>query len=134
MVPRTCSCLDWISPSRAGALRPTSMPMLTSRAPNPATSKAAAMAAGCPEASMTTSAPRPPVSSMTCSTNPSAVGSTTSSAPSERAISQRPWLGSAQTTRPPRVAATATAPSPIGPAPKTTTVSLASMPSARVAA
>ena len=39
IVPRICSCLDWIRPERASALRPTSMPMLTSRALKPATSR-----------------------------------------------------------------------------------------------
>ena len=83
---------------------------------------------------MTTVAPTPLVASITASLVFCLIGSMTISAPRLWAILARSAEGSIAITRAPFAAAAAITPSPMGPAPKTATVSLASMFSARTVA
>ena len=108
--------------------------MITTRPRNDATSSVAAIASGRPLASITTVAPTPCVASKTASFVLFFVGSIMTSAPRLSAIFARSAEGSIAITRAPFAAEAAITPRPIGPAPKTATVSLASILSARTVA
>ena len=102
--------------------------------PSAAIGKALAIAAGAPAASITTSKPRPPVASATCSASDPAVGSIARLAPISSPSARRCACGSISVTEPPIVAAAIAQSRPIGPPPITATSSLASIPPAATAA
>src|SRR3954468_21587264 len=118
MMPCSRSAFDWINPRSAATEEPIAMPTSTTRAEWPARTNADAIAAGAPAASMTTSKPRPPVTSATASEKSDAPGSRANPARARRCC-----CGSTSTTRAPHASAAMTHNSPIGPPPITATTS-----------
>src|SRR3954452_5522725 len=134
MIPCSRSAFDWIRPRSAETDDPIAIPTKTTRAEWPASTTADAIAAGAPAASMTTSKPRPAVTSATASEKSAAVGSSAASAPSSVPRLRRWAWGSTSTTRALHAAAAITHSRPIGPPPITATVSLGSTRAAAIVA